>query len=78
MGGIITWGVGQEGMLTNCAKFPPLVTHVLMSKKTRYFLSLKIEKNSQSSSWSLIKGATGVCHEDIAISVQFCAEFITQ
>ena len=46
MGGIITWGVGQEGMLTNCAKFPPLVTHVLMSKKTRYFLSLKIEKNS--------------------------------
>ena len=30
-----------------------------------------------SSSWSLIKGATGVCHEDIAISVQFCAEVIT-
>ena len=30
-----------------------------------------------SSSWSLIKGATGVCHEDIAISVQFCAEGIT-
>ena len=30
-----------------------------------------------SSSWSLIKGATGVCHEDTAISVQFCAEVIT-
>ena len=36
-----TCGVGHEGTETNFVKSPPFVAHVLMSKKRRYFLSLK-------------------------------------
>ena len=47
-GQISTCGVGHEGTETNFVKSPPLVAHVLMSKKRRYFLFLKHKKETVS------------------------------
>lgn len=53
-----TCGVGHEGTETNFVKSPFFVAHALISKKRRYFLSLKIKKNlsvlnsNKKSTWT--------------------------